>query len=116
MTRPALAYKILTPPQADAFTQQGSFAGSPVDLQDGYIHLSGVDTLLGTLNKWYADAAQVEIFEIDLSVFDKTLKWEPSRGGALFPHLYATLPFRTVTRQWTVQSVGGTYDLPKDLT
>lgn len=116
MTHPTQAYKILTPPQALAFESQGAFAGSPLDLADGYIHLSGADTLLGTLDKWYADAPQVDVIEIDLSSYGEALKWEPSRDGALFPHVYGVLALSTVTRRWTLSpKPSGGYALPIDL-
>jgi uncharacterized protein (DUF952 family) len=93
---PTTAYKVLTADQWAQFERDGIFHGAPVDLADGYIHLSTEDQLQGTLEKHFAGQADLIIAEIDLAAFGDTLKWEVSRGGALFPHLYAPLPLSAV--------------------
>ncbi|WP_033073085.1 DUF952 domain-containing protein [Sphingopyxis sp. MWB1] len=95
------AFKILTADQWAAFERDGHFRGAPVDIADGYIHLSTADQLPGTLAKHFAGQQNLVIAEVDLTGFGDTLRWEPSRGGALFPHLYADLPMSAViaTRQ-----------------
>ena len=90
------AYKILTAEQWAALQRDGTFAGAPIDLADGYIHMSSADQLKGTLDKHFAGQRGLVIAEIDLSGFGETLKWEISRGDALFPHLYAELPLSAV--------------------
>lgn len=85
---PDIAYKILTQQQWTAFQVDGAFAGAPVDLADGYIHLSSKDQLQGTLDKHFAGQSDLVIATIDLTVFGDDLVWEVSRGGALFPHIY----------------------------
>jgi uncharacterized protein (DUF952 family) len=72
------------------------FAGAPVDLADGYIHLSTADQLQGTLDKHFADQSGLVIAEIDLGLLGDTIRWEVSRGGALFPHIYGPLPLSAV--------------------
>lgn len=96
-----IAFKILTANQWAQFERDGVFHGAPVDLADGYIHLSTEDQLNGTLDKHFEGQTGLIIAEIDLSGFADTLKWEVSRGGALFPHLFAPLPMAAVvtTRQ-----------------
>jgi uncharacterized protein (DUF952 family) len=69
----------------------GVFAGSPDDLRDGYIHLSLPDQVAGTLAKWFADEAGVMALTVDADALAADLKWEPARGGVLFPHLYRPL-------------------------
>jgi uncharacterized protein (DUF952 family) len=90
------AFKIFTADQWAAFSAAGTFAGSPVDLADGFIHLSAADQLQGTLDKHYVGQSGLVIAEIDLSGLGEALKWEVSRGGALFPHLYAELKMERV--------------------
>lgn len=96
MPHPATAYKILTAPQWAEFQAAGSFAGAPVDLADGYIHLSAADQLRGTLDKHFAGQSDLVIAEIDLTVLGPAVRWEESRGGALFPHIYGILPMAAV--------------------
>ncbi len=93
-----IAYKILTSSQWEAFEAEGMFYGAPVDVADGYIHLSTADQLEETLDKHFSGQSGLVVAEIDLSGFGDTLRWEPSRGGALFPHLYAPLPFDAVIK------------------
>jgi uncharacterized protein (DUF952 family) len=95
-TRPATAYKILTADQWALFQADGIFHGAPVDLADGYIHLSAADQLAGTLSKHFAGASGLVIAEVDLGVLGDMVKWEVSRGGALFPHIYGALPMAAV--------------------
>lgn len=90
------AFKIFTADQWQQFEADGSFAGAPVDLADGYIHMSTADQLNGTMEKHFAGQEGLVIAEIDLSGFGDALHWEVSRGGALFPHLYAELPISSV--------------------
>jgi uncharacterized protein (DUF952 family) len=92
----ATAFKIFTARQWATFAADGVFAGAPADLADGYIHLSTADQLEETLAKHFAGERDLVVVEIDLIGFGHTLKWEPSRGGALFPHLYAPLPLSAV--------------------
>lgn len=90
------AYKILSDTEMEALEHLGSFAGAPVDLADGYIHLSTADQLRGTLDKHFAGRADLWIAAVDLEVLGDAVKWEESRGRALFPHLYAALPLSAV--------------------
>jgi beta-hydroxylase len=89
---PTTAYKILTAPQWAQFQADGVFIGAPVDLDDDYIHLSAADQLQGTLDKHFAGQSGLVIVEVDLAALGDAVKWEVSRGGALFPHVYGPLP------------------------
>ena len=91
-----LAYKILTADQWTQFQVKGIFAGAPVDLADGYIHMSTADQLEESLAKHFAGQTGLVIATIDLTDLGDGLKWEASRGGALFPHFYGSLPMATV--------------------
>jgi uncharacterized protein (DUF952 family) len=92
----SVAFKILTAEEWEQFEADGMFRGAPVDLADGYIHLSTAEQLEETLAKHFAGQSGLIIAEIDLSYFGDTLKWEVSRGGAFFPHLYIPLPMSAV--------------------
>jgi uncharacterized protein (DUF952 family) len=91
------AYKILTASQWAQFKADGLFHGAPVDLADGYIHLSAADQVQGTLDKHFAGLAGLVIATVDLDQLGDTVRWEESRGGALFPHIYGVLPMAAVT-------------------
>lgn len=90
------AFKVLTADQWAQFEADGVFAGAPVDVADGYIHLSTADQLQGTLDKHFAGQSGLVIAEVDLAMLGDTIKWEVSRGGALFPHIYGVLPMAAV--------------------
>ncbi len=89
---PATAFKILTADQWAQFQTDGVFHGAPVDLADGYIHLSTSAQLQGTLDKHFAGQSALAVIEVDLAALGDSVKWEISRGGELFPHIYGTLP------------------------
>ena len=91
-----LAYKILTADQWAQFQSEGVFTGAPVDLADGYIHMSTADQLDETLTRHFAGQTGLVIATIDLTVLGDALKWEVSRGNALFPHYYGALPMVAV--------------------
>lgn len=101
--RPAHAWKILTQPQMDQLLADGLFDGAPVDLADGYIHMSADDQLQGTLDKHFAGQDDLVLARIDLAALRDPVRWEVSRGGALFPHLYGPLPLSAVTAYGPVE-------------
>ncbi len=84
-------YKLLRPAEWAAFDAAGEFAGSPDDRRDGFIHLSAADQVAGTRAKWFAGVDGVVTVAFDADAFGDALRWEASRGGALFPHLYRAL-------------------------
>src|SRR5580693_8264105 len=77
----------------------GEFAGAPVDLADGYIHFSAAEQVEETAAKHFAGQRDLVLVAISADALGPALKWEPSRGGALFPHLYGKLPLGAV--RWT---------------
>lgn len=91
------AFKIFTADQWAQFEADGVFHGAPVDLADGYIHLSTAEQVQGTLDKHFARQVGLVIAEVDLTALGNAIKWEVSRGGALFPHLYDVLPMAAVS-------------------
>ncbi len=93
---PATAFKVLTASQWAQLSADGVFHGAPVDLADGYIHLSAADQLQGTIDKHFAGQTGLVVAEVDLAALGDAVRWEPSRGGALFPHIYGPLPLAAV--------------------
>lgn len=95
MSTPQTAYKVLTDAEMKVL-ERGTFTGAPIDLEDGYIHLSTADQLTETVDKHFAGQPDLWIVAVDLAAQDDPVKWEESRGGALFPHLYGALLLETV--------------------
>jgi len=84
-------YKILKRAEWEAARAAGAFGGSAVDLADGYIHFSAADQARETARRHFAAQDDLLILAVDAAALGPALRWEPSRGGALFPHLYAHL-------------------------
>jgi len=93
--RPAIAYKVLTADQMRAL-EADAFEGAPIDLADGYIHLSTRDQLTETVDRHFAGQSDLWVAAIDLAALGDSVRWEESRGGALFPHIYGTMPLDVV--------------------
>ena len=93
----AVAYKIMGADEWRRALAEGRYEGSAVDLADGYIHMSTEAQLAETARRHYAGRQDLVLLSVDLTGFGDDLVWEPSRGGALFPHLYAPLPVAAVT-------------------
>ena len=91
-----LVFKILETGEWRAAELAGVFAGAAVDVVDGYIHLSTADQAPDTVAKWFASRDDLTLVAIDAASLGDSLVWEVSRGGALFPHLYAALPLSAV--------------------
>ena len=89
-------YKILRNSEWQNLNETGFFAGSPVDARDGYIHLSFSDQVGETAAKHFAGADGLVLVQFNATDFGEALKAEPSRGGALFPHLYRKLTMADV--------------------
>ncbi len=84
-------YKILPKTLWDEAVAAGSFRGSPLDLADGFIHFSTDAQVHETAAKHFAGVLDLVLVAVDADLLGTALEWEPSRGGALFPHLYAPL-------------------------
>ncbi len=91
-----VAFKIFTADQWATFKRDGVFTGAPVDLADGYIHMSTADQLDETLAKHFAGQNDLTIAEVDLTALGDSVRWEVSRGNQLFPHIYGVLPMDAV--------------------
>ncbi|MFT4099057.1 MAG: DUF952 domain-containing protein [Rhodoblastus sp.] len=86
-----LIYKIISQSAWRAAEAEGVFVGAPVDLADGFIHFSSAHQARETAAKHFAGQTDLLLAAFDADTFGEALKWEVSRGGALFPHLYAPL-------------------------
>ena len=85
-------YKICLADEWEAAVRAGAFQGSAVDLRDGYIHFSAVEQVAETAARHFAGQSDLVLVAVAADTLSADLKWVPSRGGALFPHLYRPLP------------------------
>jgi uncharacterized protein (DUF952 family) len=99
-----LVYKVLRAPEWREAQTRGVVAGSADDLRDGFIHLSTRPQLAGTLARHFAGETGLVVLEVAADRLNAGLKWEPSRDGALFPHLYDALPLDAVIRAMPLPS------------
>ncbi|WP_417525680.1 DUF952 domain-containing protein [Marinovum sp.] len=86
-----LIYKIFRSEEWAALVRDGETAGAPIDVADGYVHFSTADQVRETAAKHFADAEGLLLLACDSEAMAADITWEPSRGGALFPHLYRKL-------------------------
>lgn len=92
-----LIYKIFRRPEWDALRAAGETAGAPIDLADGYIHFSTAAQVMETAARHFATESDLVLVAVSTAPLADALKWEVSRGGALFPHLYRRLRITDVT-------------------
>jgi uncharacterized protein (DUF952 family) len=95
----------------------GIFRGAAIDTADGYIHFSTAEQVADTANRHFAGLPNLVLVAIDADSLGPALKWEPARGGALFPHLYGVLPVNKAlwVRELPV-GFGGTHVFPPEVT
>jgi uncharacterized protein (DUF952 family) len=93
-------YKVITSHAWQAAQRAGMYEGSADDKRDGFIHFSTAQQLAETLQKHFAGARDLVLLYVREQLIEpaEALRWEPSRGGALFPHLYGSLPIAAVER------------------
>ena len=111
----SVIYKILRKAEWEELQHKGETLGAPIDLQDGYIHFSTRDTVAETATKHFAGETDLKLLAYQADVFGDALKFEPSRGGALFPHLYAPLPLDKTLWVRDLPLDNGLHQFPKDL-
>ena len=107
-----MIYKLFRAEEWAAAKSEPAFAGSTLDRKDGFIHFSTAAQAAETAARHFAGEEGLVLAEIDSERLGMPLKWEPSRGGALFPHLYGPLPMSAVVRTWLL-AAGNV--LPPDL-
>lgn len=109
-------FKVVRREFYEAWGDRQPWDGSSADLRDGFIHLSRGDQVAGTLAKHYAGHDDLVLLWLPTEALpEDQLRWEPSRGGALFPHLYGPLWRSWVARADDLQLVEGLHRLPTDL-
>ena len=86
----SIAYKVATAADVAAL-DEGVFHGAPVDVADGFIHLSSAAQLTETVARHFAGQRDLTVLAVDLAALGAAVRWEPSRHGQLFPHVYAPL-------------------------
>jgi uncharacterized protein (DUF952 family) len=106
-TTPQYIYKVASRDVFEASLAAGHFLGQPVDHADGYIHFSTAGQLADTVRLYFAGLKQQVLFQVEAAPLGEALRWEPSRGGALFPHLFGELPMTSVLNHAEV-------DVPED--
>ena len=108
-----IVYKIMSAAELQQMQRDGVFHGSPVDMADGYIHLSCGSQVAATLDKHFSGMEGLMLVAVDLSWLGDSLRWEPARGGELFPHIYGRLPMEAVVAVATVErTADGAVRLP----
>ncbi len=108
-----IAYKILTAAELAQMQRDGVFHGAAIDITDGYIHLSSAAQLAETLEKHFPAIDGLMLAAVDLARLGDTVRWEPSRGGQLFPHVYGALPIHAVLATAPVERMAdGSVKLP----
>jgi len=93
-----IIYKICPASLWSEAERTGVFRGSEIDRRDGFIHFSDATQVAETAAKHFAGQIDLLLVSVDATKLSDRLKWEPSRGGALFPHLYGDLRLTSVTR------------------
>jgi len=100
------AYKLIDRDEWVATRAAGAYAGSAVDRADGYIHMSTKAQLAETARRHYAGRSGLMLLEVDTAALGAELRWEASRGGDLFPHLYGPLPATAVIGERALSVAG----------
>ena len=111
-----LIYKIFRSSEWDHLQSEGVTSGAPVDLADGYIHFSTAEQAAETVAKHFSGEDGLFLLAVDVEPLGPDLKWETSRGGALFPHLYRKLTREDVLWARQLPLKNGEHVFPEDMT
>ncbi|UXN05853.1 DUF952 domain-containing protein [Bartonella sp. HY761] len=112
----AFIYKILTQVQWQQAQEDGVFLGASIDIADGFIHFSTAAQVAETANKHFKGQDNLWLLQVDEAKLGQALRYEVSRGGALFPHLYATLDCQLIENIWPFNANdNGIFSIDKDL-
>jgi uncharacterized protein (DUF952 family) len=110
-----LIFKIFRAPEWATLRKTGATPGAPVDVADGFVHLSTAAQVAETAAKHFAGETDLFLLGLETDTLGEALKWEPSRGGALFPHLYRTLTLEDVAWAQPLPLVDGAHQFPAGL-
>ena len=109
-------FRIAAPEALAAAAAAGAYEGEAFDHADGFIHASTRAQVAGTLQAHHGEAQRLAVAEIDVAALGDTLKWEASRGGELFPHVYGTIPWAAVRAVHLIsRDDEGAWRLPEEL-
>lgn len=107
-----LIYKIFRAPEWAQLRSQGTTTGAPIDVADGYIHFSTAGQAAETAARHFAGVDDLFLIAVDSDALGDDLRWEPSRGGALFPHLYREMTIADVHWAQPLPLKEGVHDFP----
>ncbi|MGH1353474.1 MAG: DUF952 domain-containing protein [Thalassovita sp.] len=110
-----LIYKIFRAEEWAELQAQGQTQGAPVDLADGFVHFSTAEQAAETASKHFANEDGLELLALESDTLGDALKWEPSRGGALFPHLYRALQLSDIAWHMPLPLVNGAHQFPEGM-
>ncbi|MEY8827992.1 DUF952 domain-containing protein [Sedimentitalea sp. XS_ASV28] len=110
-----LIYKIFRREEWDTLRTEGATRGAPVDLADGFVHFSTAEQAAETAARHFAGAEGLVLLALDTDDLGEALKWEVSRGGALFPHLYRELRLSDVLWNAPLPLVDGVHRFPEGM-
>ncbi len=91
-------YKLVKEPEWQAAKTEGVYRGSAHDKRDGFIHFSTAAQLAETARKHFMGIGDLMLLAVDIDALERAVRWEPARGGELFPHLYTDLPIKAVKK------------------
>lgn len=107
-------YKIFTEAEWDTFEATGQFAGSQADRRDGFIHLSSAQQAAQTADKHFPQYHRLWLAAINTGAMEPHLRWEPSRGGDLFPHFYGIIHLALIEEHWLIErDASGSWQWPE---
>ena len=110
-----IIYKVLTKDEVLTVENEGETFGSKKDLLDGFIHFSQKEQLRETLEKYYRREQKLILMAVQVDSVQENLKWEKSRAGKLFPHLYSKLGFESAIWFAPIELDEGAYILPSGI-
>lgn len=108
-----LIYKIFRADEWAALQETGATDGAPIDLADGFIHFSTADQARETAARHFADEDGLFLVAVSVDAVSEDLKWEVSRGGQDFPHLYRALSMEDVVWVEPLPLTGGAHEFPE---
>ena len=111
-----LIYKIFRGPEWQEFQARGETRGAPVDLSDGFVHFSTAEQAAETAARHFAGQDGLILLALEAAAMGDALRWELSRGGAEFPHLYRALRLDEVLWAKPLPLVDGRHEFPPDMT
>ncbi len=114
-SRVSLLYKIMSKQEWEKAQAQGIYKGSEVDQRDGFIHLSAAQQVRATAQKHFFGKVDLVLISVREESLGPSLKWETSRGGDLFPHIYGALKLDAISEATPLPLVNGVHQFPAGL-